>query len=100
MRRLMSGSLAVALVLGLGPLAFAQNEVKAIIEKAVKAHGGAEKIDYRDLSVRQLGALYEGLLEYKLNLVANEPVVVRESGGKRVEREKQVVVNQNSPDED
>ncbi len=45
---------------------------------------GAEPIDYRDLSVRHLGTLYEGLLEYRLNLVDREPVVVRESGGKRV----------------
>lgn len=40
-------------------------------------------IDYRDLSVRQLGALYEGLLEYRLNIVDREPIVVRESNGKR-----------------
>jgi hypothetical protein len=45
MRRLILGSLAVALVLGCVPFAFAQEEVKAIIDKAVKAHGGAEKID-------------------------------------------------------
>ena len=40
-------------------------------------------IDYRDLSVRHLGTLYEGLLEYKLNLVTGEPVVVRDHKGKR-----------------
>lgn len=45
---------------------------------------GYQPIDYRDLSVRHLGTLYEGLLEYRLNLVKNEPIVVRESGGKRV----------------
>jgi len=45
--------------------------------------GGAQPIDYRDLSVRQLGTLYEGLLEYRLNLVDDESVVVREGGGKR-----------------
>jgi hypothetical protein len=45
MRRLTLGFSAVALVLGFVPVAFAQAEVKAIIEKAVKAHGGAEKID-------------------------------------------------------
>lgn len=45
---------------------------------------GFQPIHYRDLSVRHLGTLYEGLLEYRLNLVQQEPVVVREAGGKRV----------------
>jgi hypothetical protein len=45
MRKLLFGSLAVALVLGFVPGAFAQDEVKSIIEKAVKAHGGAERIN-------------------------------------------------------
>lgn len=34
-------------------------------------------IDYRDLSVRHLGSLYEGLLEYNLFVVRDEPRVVR-----------------------
>ena len=34
-------------------------------------------IDYRDLSVRHLGSLYEGLLEYNLFIVEDEPHVVR-----------------------
>jgi hypothetical protein len=38
-------SLAVALVLSFAPVTFAQDEVKAIIDKAVKAHGGAEKVN-------------------------------------------------------
>lgn len=33
-------------------------------------------IDYRDLSVRHLGSLYEGLLEYKL-FIAEEEIVIR-----------------------
>ncbi len=41
-------------------------------------------VDYCDLSVRHLGALYEGLLEYRLNLVDKEPVVVRENKGNRI----------------
>ncbi len=41
-------------------------------------------IDYDDLSVRHLGSLYESLLEYQLYLVTDEPVVVRESDGKRL----------------
>ena len=40
-------------------------------------------IDYRDLSVRHLGTLYEGLLEYRLNRVFGEPRVIREEKGKR-----------------
>lgn len=44
---------------------------------------GPRPIDYHDLSVRHLGTLYEGLLEYKLNLVSTEPVVVRDNKGKR-----------------
>jgi hypothetical protein len=35
------------------------------------------KIDYRDLSVRSLGTLYEGLLEYKL-FIAKEDLVFRD----------------------
>ena len=41
-------------------------------------------IDYRDLSVRHLGSLYEGLLECGLFLVEDEPRVVR-AGQKRIE---------------
>jgi len=44
---------------------------------------GSQRINYRDLSVRHLGTLYEGMLEYKLNLVRDEPVVVRETKSKR-----------------
>jgi len=38
-----------------------------------------QPIDYRDLSVRHLGSLYEGLLEYSLFVVEDEPRVVRAS---------------------
>lgn len=38
-----------------------------------------QPIDYRDLSVRHLGSLYEGLLEYNLFVVEDEPHVVRVS---------------------
>jgi hypothetical protein len=50
----------------------------------VEGKGEAQPIDYRDLAVRHLGTLYEGMLEYRLNLVTDEPVVVRDSGGKRI----------------
>jgi len=36
------------------------------------------KIDYRDLSVRSLGTLYEGLLEYRL-FIAKEDLVLRDT---------------------
>ncbi|HMN15923.1 MAG TPA: hypothetical protein PKD55_26705, partial [Bellilinea sp.] len=35
-----------------------------------------QAIDYRDLSVRHLGSLYEGMIEYKL-FVAEEPMLAR-----------------------
>ena len=40
---------------------------------------GARRIDYRDLSVRHLGSIYEGLLEYKL-FIARERRVRRADG--------------------
>ena len=45
---------------------------------------GIYPVDYCDLSVRHLGTIYEGLLEYRLNLVEQEPVVVRENKGNRI----------------
>jgi len=39
------------------------------------------KIEYRDLSVRHLGSLYEGILEHNL-FIASENTVVRKSGSK------------------
>jgi hypothetical protein len=45
---------------------------------------GIYPIDYCNLSVRHLGTFHEGLLEYRLNLVDQEPVVVRENKGNRV----------------
>jgi len=50
----------------------------------IETRSGARRIDYRDLSVRHLGTLYEGMLEYRLNLVEDEPVVVRASKGKQI----------------
>lgn len=40
-----------------------------------------EKIEYKDLSVRNLGAIYEGLLEYQL-FIAGERLVIKRSNGK------------------
>lgn len=46
-----------------------------------KSRGNFVPIEYRDLSVRHLGSLYEGLLEHKL-FIAEEKKVVRKSGNK------------------
>jgi type I restriction-modification system DNA methylase subunit len=45
-------------------------------------------IDYRSLGVKQLGSIYEGLLEFHLNVADQELAVVKEKG-----REKYVSVN-------
>jgi hypothetical protein len=44
MRKLAMGCLAILVVFGTSSVSRAQDEPKAIIEKAIKAHGGAEKI--------------------------------------------------------
>lgn len=46
-----------------------------------KEKGKYIRIEYRDLSVRHLGSLYEGLLEHNL-YIAQENMVVRKSGNK------------------
>ena len=46
-----------------------------------KSKGNFVLIEYRDLSVRHLGSIYEGLLEHKL-FIAEEDMVVRKSGKK------------------
>ena len=46
-----------------------------------KSKGNFVPIEYRDLSVRHLGSLYEGLLEHNL-FIAEEDTVIRKSGAK------------------
>ena len=41
---------------------------------------GRERIDYQDLGVEQLGAVYEGLLEYEPKIAAEPMVEVRYKG--------------------
>lgn len=43
-------------------------------------HKGKGRIDYADLSIRHLGGIYEGLLEYKLRRADEDLVPVRKSG--------------------
>ncbi|MCB9140939.1 MAG: Eco57I restriction-modification methylase domain-containing protein [Anaerolineales bacterium] len=45
--------------------------------------GTREVVDYRDLEIRHLGSIYEGLLEYQVR-VASEPLAVRKVKGKEV----------------
>ena len=42
----------------------------------------AEPIDYRDLSVRHLGSLYEGMIEYKLFIAEEELLARRDKDGR------------------
>jgi len=42
--------------------------------------GKGDSIDYRDLGVRQLGSIYEGLLEFHLEIADEKLVVVKEKG--------------------
>ena len=76
MRRLRCGSLAVAIVLGLVPHAFAQDEVKAVIEKAVKAHGGAEKLS----KMKCLQSKGKGKLELFGGLDMTQEVSIKYTG--------------------
>ncbi len=41
---------------------------------------GYQSVDYRTLDVRQLGSIYEGLLEYKVAIATEELVTVRQKG--------------------
>jgi hypothetical protein len=41
---------------------------------------GYERVDYRTLSERQLGSIYEGLLEYRVSLAETEMVTIRKGG--------------------
>ncbi len=41
---------------------------------------GYQAVDYRTLDVRQLGSIYEGLLEYKVAVATEEMVTVRKKG--------------------
>ncbi|MCB0257587.1 MAG: class I SAM-dependent DNA methyltransferase, partial [Anaerolineae bacterium] len=45
--------------------------------------GAREVVDYRDLEIRHLGSIYEGLLEYQVR-VADQPLAVRKVKGKEV----------------
>jgi type I restriction-modification system DNA methylase subunit len=43
-------------------------------------YAGRERVDYRTLGVRQLGSIYEGLLEYRVSQAEETMVTVRKGG--------------------
>lgn len=51
---------------------------------------GLSFVDYRDLSIRHLGNIYEGLLEYRLAYAAKEVVVVKCGKGKEIVKTSEV----------
>jgi hypothetical protein len=73
MRRFLFASLGVAFMLGYAPHAPAQGEVTAIIEKAVKAHGGAEKLD----KVKCLQTKGKGKLELRDGIEMTQDKIVK-----------------------
>lgn len=63
-----------------------------------KGERPAEPIDYRDLSVRHLGSLYEGMIEYKL-FIAEEELLARRDKEGRVKYESAVKTERKPNDE-
>lgn len=59
---------------------------EALVELAYlndpKDETSVERIDYRDLSVRHLGSLYEGMIEYRLFIAEEELLARRDKDGK------------------
>ena len=64
---------------GIGDDALAQ-----VIERLTRTEEG-ERITYRDLDVRHLGAIYEGLLEYQPRIADQDLVIVSNRGRETVE---------------
>ena len=54
-----------------------------VIELLTRTENG-ERIVYRDLDVRHLGNIYEGLLEYQPQIAAEDLVIVSKKGGETV----------------
>jgi hypothetical protein len=63
--------------------AFLVRAIDYLARRRVSQNGryaGRERVDYRTLGVRQLGSVYEGLLEYKVSKAEEEMVTVRKGG--------------------
>jgi hypothetical protein len=57
----------------------ADEQVARVVDLLARTPEG-DFVDYRDLEVRHLGSIYEGLLEYKLALATEPMVVIRDQG--------------------
>lgn len=57
----------------------ADQQVARVVDLLARTPEG-DFVDYRDLEVRHLGSIYEGLLEYKLALATEPMVVIRDQG--------------------
>lgn len=57
----------------------ADQQVAHVVDLLARTPEG-DFVDYRDLEVRHLGSIYEGLLEYKLALATEPMVVIRDQG--------------------
>ena len=82
MRIFVTSALAVGLVLGLSGGVRAQDEIKAVIEKAIKAHGGKEKIEkQKAVRTKSQGKLeIMGLtLPFTQEVAANPPEQFKET---------------------
>ncbi|MEI6499401.1 MAG: N-6 DNA methylase [Armatimonadota bacterium] len=55
-------------------------QVVDLLARTQDDKGDLRPVDYRDLGVRHLGSIYEGLLEYKLALATEPMVVIRDAG--------------------
>ena len=60
------------------------NALAGVIELLTRTEEG-ERIAYRDLDVRHLGNIYEGLLEYQPQIASEDLVIVSKRGGETVE---------------
>jgi len=75
MRKLLLGSLTFGLVLGLAHRALAEDTTQAIIDKAIKAHGGAKKLSVpRAMEVKSKGTIeLAGGLEFTQEMFVQPP---------------------------
>lgn len=55
-----------------------------LVARTEREEGGKAQVDYYDLSVRHLGGIYEGLLEYQLEKADEDMVEVKEDGDLQV----------------
>jgi hypothetical protein len=54
--------------------------IDLLVRTKSKDHEGLARVDYSDLSIRHLGGIYEGLLEYKLRVAQEDLVAIKKKG--------------------